>query len=289
MKTIQLTTALLVCAAALVTQTGGDRLFAPHVSTDATEPVCTSKLVVSGLYCLINDLTIGSVEIEPNGELCTNGNTLTITCDDGLTCSGILNVNTAGTVILSGGGMVSVNGTVNLEGTALLIFDGADHTLSGTGQIVGKSNSAAIHISGDKTLTIDSLFTVRGLMTVDRKAGETGVATLKNKGLVLANGNGILELASNLALKDTGGALWKADGFLTVQGELKFSRAHTTVCPNLVGDFMVTGAGTLNFAQDIYTLGNFTCTGTGTVVGTLRYSYHCDTKPPTFSIASSCP
>jgi hypothetical protein len=210
-----------------------------------------------------NTYTTGSLTIEHDATVTTNGNTLTIDSSNGLTIDptsakgdpGVLNISTNGIVVLSGGGTSqTVNGKVNLSGTLRV---SSNCTMDGSGSIIGASGS---YINVDSGVTLTNATTIKGALTIDETSGSTAVFTNGTGGLVHASAAGALNVATS-----TIGASSSGNWTVNVSG------ATLTLGPgadakSMTGKFTVGNGGTLDIQRNIKTTmsAGFEC-GTGTV------------------------
>ncbi len=176
---------------------------------------------------------------------------------------GLVKINPHGRLTLTGPGPSCVDGDVLLKGNAsLLAFTTNSHTVTGTGKIVGQSNSAQIVIDG---VTLTSEIDITGRLHM-----KDGVATgtFQNDGCVTANApNGALNIEVT-GIDDTAGACWRV---IATGAALRF-----VVEPAFLdGDFTITGgaliAGTDAGAGlddiDVCTSGDLTHSGGQIVAG----------------------
>ena len=160
--------------------------------------------------------------------------------DQGSTTPGSLiksNDNESEALTLKGPGSSTVDGVVRLlDPVSILAFTTRDHTVTGSGEIDGQSNSAHIRIASGKTLT--SNVDITGRLTV------SGAGTFINDGAVIANDpNGTIEMATT-TIDDTAGAgRWQVT--LSSTARLLFSVEPAA----LAGDFTVSN-GTLRAGID---------------------------------------
>ena len=177
------------------------------------------------------------------------------------------------------GGTLTINGELRLTDEDSIFAVDGDCTPGGSGSIVGQDPAARIKIANTKTFTVASGFTIEGEMGIEGLTGGGTNGTLDNDGTVQANVvNGTLELMANTRLNGSSGD-FRAD--IIASATLKFSEPHTN-CGDITGDFFVDNGATLEFSEDIWTNGNFTCAGSGVVSGTLKYGTSCS------STAGSC-
>lgn len=142
--------------------------------------------------------------------------------------------------------VADANGIV-LDSTGSKLKVSNDLTISGTGELYGGSTTAEIQIADTKTLT--SEITIEGALKIKEVTPATESATFINNGLVDANINGTLEVATDTISDDTG-RRWSLDDD---DARLLFS-ADATGNNKLVGNFDI-DAGTLDIDANITTSG----------------------------------
>jgi hypothetical protein len=111
-----------------------------------------------------------------------------------VTSTGTIIITPTGTLCLGGGGKSTstIDGEIRLSGTLKIT---ADHTLVGSGSVDGQANSAAIEVTGGKTLT--STTTIEGNLQITEPSGGAASTTFVNGsgGVVRANNaSGTLEI-----------------------------------------------------------------------------------------------
>ncbi len=175
---------------------------------------------------------------------------------------------------VTGVATLDITGTIVLEASNAVLDLDANVTVSGAGEIRGENNGAEVQIAASKFLT--SSLSIVGQMKI------AGPGTLDNRGAVVANADGTLELGSNLLLVDTAGSgRWEASGD-QITAVLLFSNAHTCA---LLGDFQVGDCTTLRFDADIDTEGTLSHDATNNK-GTIdmengaTFGYSCNTANP---------
>lgn len=149
----------------------------------------------------------------------------------------------------------TVDGTIILDGAAATLkIIQADHTLSGQGELIGKSNTARIQVTGNLTLT--SSITIDGSLEIRAGSGE-----FVNNGLVLAN-----HATANDDHLVVYSGTFKGSGAYQVDTSGATLRFDTgiTVDTGFACDFNVVG-GTLDIEQDVQTSGDLSFSG-----GTIR-------------------
>lgn len=200
------------------------------------------------------DLSTGSLDI--TGTVNTDDDTLTVSSENGLTINsnGLLHVDDAGTVVLSGGGTSqTIDGSLTLDvsGSTLSITNSC--TIEGDGSITGSSDSAAIEIAGtDKTLT--SEVTIAGALRIVGAQGSSGT-TFINSGSVRANTAGTLEVFPDAL--DAGSAV---SGSWYVETNANAELWVRTASVQLSGSINLS-TGTLDIDQNITTSDQFNFTG----------------------------
>jgi hypothetical protein len=190
------------------------------------------------------NLTVGSGETR---SICTGS--LVTDCVD-VAATGRIEICGGYALILTGSGgnnVSTINGSIELEGAgtgAVLGIITNDHTLAGSGQIIGEDPDATIQISSGLTLT--STTTIEGALQII-----TG--TFMNNGTVEANGpnpGGVLDINPDVL---GGSGNWKVTHS---NATLRFTTGSTS----LTGDFLVS-AGTLDILDDVETTGDLTFSG----------------------------
>lgn len=182
------------------------------------------------------------------------GDKLDITADQTVDClkidpTGCLKIAANVTLTISGNtphDTSTVDGTIVLAGDeATLKIIQSDHTLSGQGRLIGKSNSALIQVTGNLALT--SSITIKGALEIRAGSGE-----FVNDGLVMsrhaAPDDDTLTVYSG-TLK--GGGTYQAN---RPGSTLRF-RANITVDTGFACDFSVL-AGELDIDEDVQTSGD---------------------------------
>ncbi len=188
------------------------------------------------------------------------GKEVTLTEDVTYDCfkvDGVLNIAAGVTLTLDGDPCAEskVDGFINLLGSgSVLAFSSNNHTVSGSGLIDGRHNSARIDIMSAITVTIGADLTVHGAMQIRAVSG-----TFDNDGLVEAD---------NAATNDD--TLECYSGTFAGSGEYKVATSGATLKfdsgisdTGLAADFTV-GGGTLDIDEEVVTTGNLTFTG-GTI------------------------
>lgn len=163
------------------------------------------------IHCLEQNEIYSTVTILPYGKVCTKQYTLTITGSGGLDCyaAAILDIETDGEVILSGGGTHDVDGLINLYPGSTLSITSANSTFAGSGQLVGGSDSAVVSIARDVKLVITAnhieIFNIEGELKI------VGDGEFRNDARVVANASmgGVLHLQ---VATITGAGRWEASG-----------------------------------------------------------------------------
>lgn len=188
-----------------------------------------------------------------DGWLSTGSYTLTVTGAGGLDVSSTGKVfvdGAGGAIALTGGGTHTMDGEIHLLPWTRLRIQ-ADTVLLGAGFVRGYGSGAAISIQGARTLTNRLATGIIGSLRIETNVvAGLAPAVFANEGVVMADG-GVIELATNLTVRDTAGA----DRWLTsikLGSELTFGSEAT----DLVGDFV--NSGTLTFSQSVTTCGRWT-------------------------------
>lgn len=224
----------------------------------------------------------GWLAIEHGGRALTGANALTVTGHFGghsglslESASGVYRcaqaiVGGGGSLVITGGGDTEIDGQIQLDSCAVLSFEGSnDYELEGGGSITGLDCTARIHIADG--MAVVSQILIQGTMKIEEASG-SGTATLSNKqysatvgGIIRANGDGTLELASNLILDDItfiSGLTFYRPRYEAVDSRtarLKFSHAADGwTAPALLGDVLIDDCAAMEFAQSVGIGGNFT-------------------------------
>jgi hypothetical protein len=194
-----------------------------------------------------------------NGTLTISG-TITTNCVD-VGSGGLIVIKPGGKLILTGllGQTSTINGSIILEGDGSeLIFTLFSHTVSGSGEIVGEHDAAAISIALGVTLT--NTATISGALTIK------GAGNFVNFGVVNANTCGTLLVNVSGTLSDSAGDRWRAtaagallefgdrlDDFTTsisLSGDFTLSHADAAIqveeMANLTSPFTTTGKLTIS-------------------------------------------
>lgn len=215
---------------------GGDVLRVPQTGND---PVLDA------------DITVGSLTIGPDVTLTTGAFDLTISGPGGLIIEsgGVLDVDAAGGfLILTGGGVHTIHGTVNLADFSATTFriTTADVVLNGGGKIVGRSTAnAAIELNA---VTLVSRVIIEGKLTIGL-AGAAG--TFINEGMVHANVAGTLDLTDNTYRDGHTGVYAVSSNASAI---LNFA-ANIVDATEIASDFFV-AAGRLDIRDPMITIGN---------------------------------
>jgi len=235
----------------LTVNTGGS------IGVNAALTVAT--LTVNGEMSMNADVTVTSTcTVGVGGTITTGANTLEISGASGMDINGgLINVDHgSGSVVLSGGGashyIRGANGELRLtlSGSELSITSSATITYTETaGKIEGQDDGAKITVGSGITFTSD--INIVGAMQIDATS-----ATFLNHGLVHANRDGTLKLASGTVDDSDGAVRWQVSHADAV---LWFNVA----AGDLEGNFDVS-AGTLDIDEDVTTTGSLTHTG-GTI------------------------
>ncbi|MCH7700544.1 MAG: hypothetical protein IID37_02540 [Planctomycetes bacterium] len=163
-----------------------------------------------------------------------------------------LNLNASGDFIES-----EIVGTLNLDNAgSLLHIVTNDHTVKGSGSIVGQASGARISMGGNRTLKNQT--TIEGVLDITEIIAAFD-SFFTNEGTVDANGSGTLSITVD-TVTDAASGLWtvSASG-----GTLQFAPNDTSPSA-MEGDFTVS-AGTLDIdTPGIDTSGTLTFTG-GTI------------------------
>lgn len=260
----------------------GDTAVIPNVSSPNVDPVLTTTT------------SIAALNVQNGGALTLNGGNLTVSGASGfdidagglvyVLSNGVVNITGSGTspidgtfdvegdVFVTGGPTLTINGNVFLAAsTTSFNIQTSSATFSGSGQVVGEHNSAALTIAS--TLTLTNQVDIVGRMTI------SGPGTLDNDDFVIANSaSGILALASDLILSSGSTGDWQA----TVSGAtLQFNRAHTGGS-TMGGDFLIDNCATMQFNNvAVHTYDSFTGTAGYLIQGVSSGSFQ-------YNCASSC-
>lgn len=236
-------------------------LLAPLVVPNAAYAGGTLLCLLPGITCrLTQDETYDSVIIGPLATIETHNHTLTIASGGLLNLSllGTLSISDGGTVVLQGGDYTSIAGIIRLKGPGSTLKVATSTTIGGlpldllSGRIVGEHPDATIRI--DQSAILTSRVDIQGTMTI------SGPGVLRNEDSVVANAEGqTLLLDSDLRLADIENALWKA-----YKGTLRFT--HAQVGNNrLVGDVHLDGTlahgGMLDFDASVTFDNGVNCSG----------------------------
>ena len=192
-----------------------------------------------------------------------SGDKLDITVDQTVDC---LKIDVDGCLKIAANVTLTIAGTAahnesTVDGTIILAGDEAtlkiiqsDHTLSGQGRLIGKSNTALIRVTGNLALT--SSITIKGALQIRAGSGE-----FINDGLVMsrhaAEDDDTLTVYSG-TLKGVG--TYQANR----AGSTLHFRANIMVGTGFACDFNVL-AGTLGIDEDVQTSGDLSFSG-----GTIR-------------------
>ena len=172
--------------------------------------------------------------------------------------AGTLNIDPGVTLTLdgNGGATSTINGTVNLKADdgppdfATLALVDNDHTLTGSGSIVGANSGCEIGL-GSNNLDLDSQITISGALRITDAGGATSTS-FSNNGKVHAN---VASQTIELAVDSLGAPIgdWEVSAANAV---LKFSVGSVW----MFGNFTVS-AGTLDVDATVDTWANLTFTG----------------------------
>jgi hypothetical protein len=157
---------------------------AVHTVRDNRVPGPDDRVVIcSGQECdVAADTTWDTVDVDGQLDIASNV-TLTLQNDDDNLGGGIGSDNS------------NVDGTINLLGGGSTLSFTSDHSVSGSGSIVGYSNTAVIEIADSQTLT--NTAAIEGpcrIIPATFPCGASGT-TFVNNGAVCANAAGTLEVA----------------------------------------------------------------------------------------------
>ncbi len=195
--------------------------------------------------------SVDSLTVESGGILTIDGCKLTILDSGGLTVNGSVTVKTNSEMDLCGGGTVVINGIVILDGdTAELSVTDYDLVIDGSGEVLGKSDSARFNIDGDIAVTLTTKLIVGGAMEIRGLAGEVHAGKLVNNGLVEAHNPG----GGSILLLDRG--LYGGIGVYaaTTSGSVLRFRSGTATA-GMGADFEVKNGGLLKVESNISTTG----------------------------------
>ncbi len=195
------------------------------------------------------DIDVGSLTVGPDASVTTDEFDLTISDFGGLIIEsgGLLDVSAAGGfLILTGGGVHTIKGTVNLanaDATTLRITT-ADIIFHGDGEIVGQSmaNSKVEVV----TVRLVSRVTIKGQLTI---GNATTPGTFVNDGLVDASVGAELKLIELIYENGASGVYRLSNA----SGTLTFSSGTYA---NLNSDLEMLEAGTVNIDVDFATTGD---------------------------------
>jgi hypothetical protein len=213
-----------------------------------TEATCSGSHGVPDADDPATILTNKTVNVDTTTAVCRN-----LTVESGAT----VNVATGKKLTLtptSGTLTSTITGTIYLQGAASELFaDVNDHTIVGTGAIVGQNDTAAIRVASNKTLTLGSTATVRGRLKIltDPPAGG-GTTKFVNLGTVNADAAGGTLSVEPFEVDDDSAAQWKVT---TTGAKLLWD----TYAASLHGNFVVSG-GELEVADQLGTFGTLTMT-----------------------------
>ena len=194
----------------------------------------------------------GSYQLNGSGNNFLNGVTLT--------SGSLIDMALPGSLARVTGGM-TLNGTVNVNGSSLINFEG-DQTLSGTGSIVFGSSASNNRIGvdgGSKTLTVASGVTIRG------ENGSIGLGQLVN-----GSGNALVNNGT-ISADVAGGvvALTGLGGGITNNGTIRALNGGTIALQsNLtggVGSQLVAGAGSTILQQGVTITGIVNTSASGSL------------------------
>ena len=264
---------------------------AERLSVSGTLTVNGAAVIGGGLTVSGQSSVSGSMTIEPTGGLGVTGG-VTLPINGALTVDGSLRIDSTASslvvlnggtfsldgqativgggcraapasLVLANGGSSTVNGTVSLENCAsAIVIEASDHTLTGTGTIVGKSNPGGLDNAARIVLS-DSVALTSEILVVGALQIRANTGTFVNNGLVEANDASVTGSRDTLTLYS---GTFAGTGEYTVNtsgANLDFGLGVAAV--DLETDFTV-GAGTLNFAETVRTSGDLTFTsGTITV------------------------
>ncbi len=176
-----------------------------------------------------------------------------------------LNIEASNTLTLDGDGddgFSTITGTIQLAGSSSeLELVSNDQTFEGTGKIVGLDDAAKITLGS--TVDLTSEITIEGIMHI------SGGGTFLNAGTVHANRDGTFHVNPNI-IDDDPGALWKVTQVVGIPGggasaTLRYDQVSFMIGHTLVGDFEVTGGGTLDVDHTFDCTGKLTVSTGGTV------------------------
>jgi hypothetical protein len=163
-----------------------------------------------------------------------------------------LKIKSGGTLILTGGNndnVSTINGDLKLEANdSILRITANDHTLAGTGSVIGEDDDAVIQIgaaSEANSLTLTSTTNITGGLEIAPNGMATGTMTFVNNGVVDANkSDNPLAICTDVV---AGNGDWKVT---SADAELRFWSGSTS----LTGDFTVS-SGTLKIYDTAETTG----------------------------------
>ncbi len=162
----------------------------------------------------------------------------------------------------NGGGTSTIHGTLVLsQSTSKLRIKSNDHTMTGSGYLIGEHNSATIddHPVYPGDLIVASGFTVAGAMQIDLDLVNNG-RVLADDGTTDEDTRDTLLIASGTI---TGSGVWEVDKLLGAYTAFLQFGSGVTSATGLTGNFAVSD-GTLDIGQNVCTTGDLTFTG-GTI------------------------
>ena len=172
---------------------------------------------------------------------------VTIAATGSLTIKTSITLTIAGT---AGHSASTVDGTLVLEGAdSTLKITQSDHTLNGQGELIAKSNTARVQITGNLVLT--SEITIEGALQI-----RAGSGTFSNSGLVHANRNATPWMLTLYSGTFDGAGEYRVS---TNSSAVLGFRAGVTAT-GLTGQFTVSN-GTLDIDEDVTTTGDLVQTG----------------------------
>lgn len=177
-------------------------------------------------------------------------------------------VGSDGKLELTGGGTVGLDGQILLEACALLSFEGTDpYTLAGIGRVTGDDCTARIHLADDMKVFNQAL--IEGAMKIEADPSNA-TATLVNMqflptlgGIIRADREGTLELASNLFLEDTVLIVGldilrpRYEALGSPKARLRFSHPSDGISGLILqGNFEIDHCAAMEFLADVQTSGS---------------------------------
>ena len=247
-----------------------DKVTAVTLTVNSAIDVAAITVQSSATMAMSAAVETDTLTIECDGVVTTGAYTLTITASNGLTidavsgdCTdpGLLNVDGAGTVDLTGGGTSqTIDGTLQLSvsGSTLSITTNGC-TIDGSGKIEGRNNAARIEIAAEDNpgiSLISSIDIVGALEIAGLSAEGKTTGTFTNSGIVDADGASDDKRIIVVSGTIDGGGTWRVSAS---DAEIQFDVAAT----GLTGIFDI-DAGTLDINENVTTTGDLDFTG-GTI------------------------